>query len=311
MQLTILACGDGARELVAVTRHFSPTVIAGTAEDITLCGLRVCPDLDALTDVLTFAARSTRQTHRVESALREVDAAPEWYRLDDVTIARAIARSQWLGLGIGLSEITARLAGDLGGARLLPMCDQPVEAHVVVEPVAPVADGLTMEDEETPPLRAVHVREWLAGGQGRVVRTTAAGLNAARPSPEVLEAIRSADLVVVPLTAPLTGIGVMLSLPGMRDTLRGTSAPVVGISPALLDRRGEEDALLAPLDLRCTSADVGGLFVDVLDGYLVPHDDLDACRGGYWRDVVVVATAEDADLLGPVLDVAERLGVTP
>lgn len=303
MHLTVLACGLGGAAFVsdlltwreASSNSTDVTIVAGTAEDITLCGLRFCPELDAVADLLSPEADSPgRVTHAVRDELRRWDALPHWFPADDRTFARAIARSRWLGSGVSLSQTCDRMAAVDARARLLPMSDQPVEAHVVLD------DG----DSQ----RAVHAREWastrMSGDDARPVRISAAGLASATPAPGVLEAIRGATAVLVPLTAPVTGLGVMLGLPGVRDALRGTSAQVIGVGPTLLPVRGDETATLQSLDLDYTSRDVAGLYADILDGCVVPDAELDAARSSL-RDTAVRGIAEP--LPGVLAGAAVRL----
>lgn len=279
MHITALASGLGGRHLVAgLTRRLPSTsgsssgterptrltVIGGTSEDITLCGLRLCPDLDALSEILA-PTRGGEPTHEVLTHLRSLGVAPEWYPIDDVTFARAIVRSRDLAAGMTPTQICAGLLqADEADAQvaLLPMTDQPVETHVIIED----------RDE----MHAVHVLDWVLRGhaQPAPTRITAAGLAQARPAGGVLDAIRTADVVALPLSAPVTGLGIMLGLPGIRDTLRGTSAPVVGVSPILLPTRGDEAATLRTLDLQFTSKDASGLVSDLLDAYLVPAEEV-------------------------------------
>ena len=291
MQITALANGLGGRHLVrGLANRLGPssrlTVIGGTSEDITLCGLRLCPDLDALSEILAPTIGGA-PTYEVRAHLRHLGAAPEWYPIDDAEFARAIVRSRDLAAGMTPSQIIASLLQAAQAderVTLLPMTDQPVETHVVVE------DG----DE----MRALHVLDWVmrGGAQPAPGHITAAGLAQARPAGGVLDAIRSADAVALPLSAPVTGLGIMLGLPGLRDTLRGTSAPVVGVSPLLLPTRGDEMHTLATLHLSFTSRDVSGLVSDVLDAYLVPAADVDDLkRVGALRNVRIIgvpATAE-------------------
>lgn len=289
----------------------SLTLIASTAEDITVGGLRFCPDLDALSRLIdrdTLGGEPVRppRTLEVLAHLRRWDAIPGWFETDDEDFARAIARSRDLGLGLSLTEATQRLMPQNGerpaAARLLPMSDDPVEAHVVLE-----------GDEGDV---AVHALEWATGdaaGRRTPVRVTAPGLARAHPAPGVLEAIRGADAVVVPLTAPVTGLGIMLGLPGMRDALRGTSAPVVGVSPTLLPSRGEEDQTLAALNLDYTLTSMRSLFADVLDGCVVARSDVAAGRFDLNASasspfaVEVVERADDDAVSSAVLALARRM----
>jgi LPPG:FO 2-phospho-L-lactate transferase len=164
--------------------------------------------------------------------------------------------------------VTARLAQRWGlpdrGVTLLPMTDTPVETHVVVD--------------EGQGSHAVHFQEWWVRMRAAVPaeRFVVAGMDRATPAPGVLDAIRTADVVLLPPSNPVVSIGIILGVPGVRDALRGTRAPVVGVSPLVSGRpvRGHADACLATIGVPATSAAVASLYADFLDGWLV--DDSDA-----------------------------------
>lgn len=294
--------GSGEAEAPAAPTRL--VVVASGAEDLTLCGLRFTPDLDALaripalTDPAGEASAHAAGTGVVGELLREWDALPPWFRPDDLVLARAVVRTRRLAAGATPSEIFAQLTPERAGVRLVPMTDRPVEAHVVVE---------SQDDPED--RFAVHAYSWATSAASepgmRPVQVSAAGLAEATPAPGVLDAVRSATSVALPLTTPVTGLGVMLGLPGLRDALRGTSARVVGVSPLLLPRRGDEAGTLATLDLQFTSKDVGTLYEDVLDAYLVPAEDVDEVSRRLRRVDVVAAPAEPATLAAAVLAAAE------
>jgi LPPG:FO 2-phospho-L-lactate transferase len=283
MRITALAGGvGGARFLRGLRRHLdrhSPdsevTVIANTGDDITLHGLRVCPDVDTLLYTLGGGVHDGQgwgragDTTRVRKELTAYGAEPRWFTLGDLDLATHVVRSQWLGQGLTLSEVTARLAERWGlpgqRTRLLPMSDSPVETHVVV-------------DEGDGP-RAVHFQEWWVRMRAAVPaqRFVVVGMDRAVAAPGVLDAIRAADVVLLPPSNPVVSIGVVLGVPGIRDALRGTPAPVVGVSPLIAGRpvRGHADACLAAIGVPSTSAAVAGLYEDFLDGWLVDAADAD------------------------------------
>ena len=224
-------------------------VVASGAEDLTLCGLRFTPDLDALARIPALAdpaggpSAQASGTGVVGELLRSWDALPPWFRPDDLDLARAVVRTRRLAAGATPSEISAGLTPERAGVRLLPMTDRPVEAHVVLES-ADDPDGRV----------AVHAASWAsaAGSESGLtpVQVSAAGLTEATPAPGVLDAVRTATSITLPLTAPVTGLGVMLGLPGLRDALRGTFARVVGaqvrvvdlhLTPTRLDRRPDRE----------------------------------------------------------------------
>jgi LPPG:FO 2-phospho-L-lactate transferase len=283
MRITALAGGVGGARFVRGLRHHldgvpgledsTVTVVANTGDDITLFGLRVCPDVDTLLYTLGGGVNEGQgwgradESHRLQAELAAYGAQPQWFTLGDLDVATHVVRSQWLGQGLSMSEVTARLAARWGlpdrGLRLLPMTDAPVETHVVVD------DG----DGE----RAIHFQEWWVRHQAAVParRFVVAGLDRASAAPGVLDAIREADVVLLPPSNPVVSIGIVLGVPGVRDALRGTTAPVVGVSPLISGRpvRGHADACLRAIGVDSTAAAVAGLYEDFLDGWLVDPSD--------------------------------------
>jgi LPPG:FO 2-phospho-L-lactate transferase len=320
MRITALAGGvGGARFLRGLLHHLrrtdsatrpEVTVIGNTGDDITLFGLRVCPDLDTLLYTLGGAVHEGQgwgradESHDVAAELAVLGATPQWFTLGDKDFATHIYRSQLLGQGMPLSSVTARLADRWGlgeqGVTLLPMTDTPVETHVIV------AEG----DEH----RAIHFQEWWVRHQAALhaERFVVAGLDAASPAPGVLEAIRSADVILLPPSNPVVSIGIILGVPGVRDAMRGTRAPVVGVSPLVAGRpvRGHADVCLKSIGVDATSAGVAGLYSDFLDGWLVDDSDPGPVSAGSSRATVLrrplLMTSVDAaaDIAGAALDLA-------
>ncbi|MEO7070416.1 MAG: 2-phospho-L-lactate transferase [Nostocoides sp.] len=323
MRITTLSGGvGGARFIRGLRRHLDQlpglpgehevTVIGNTGDDITLWGLRVCPDLDTLLYTLGGAINEGQgwgradESHRLQGELAAYGAQPQWFGLGDLDLATHIVRSQWLGQGLSLSEVTTRLAERWGlpdqGLRLLPMSDDPVETHVVVED--PDADGGQ---------RAIHFQEWWVRLQASVPasRFVAVGMDRASAAPGVLEAIRSADVVLLPPSNPVVSIGIILGVPGVRDALRGTSAPVVGVSPLVggAPVRGHADACLSAIGVEATAGAVGDLFADFLDAWLVDPGDAGGAAGGSSRTPGGLRlTAWDRPLLMPDIASATELG---
>lgn len=317
MRITALAGGvGGARFLRGLRAHLDSlaatpglpdpagteiTIIGNTGDDITLFGLRVCPDLDTLVYTLGGGVSEVQgwgradETFRVQGELTAYGAVPQWFALGDQDFGTHIARSQWLGQGLSLSEVTARLAGRWGlpdrRITLLPMSDSPVETHVVVS-----EDGGE---------RAVHFQEWWVRMRAAVPasRFVAVGMDRAVAAPGVLDALRGADVILLPPSNPVVSIGIILGVPGVRDALRGSAAPIVGVSPLIsgLPVRGHADACLAAIGVESTSAAVAGLYEDFLDGWLVDPADADTAVS---RAKVRV---HDGPLLMPDVESAARM----
>ena len=329
MHITALAGGvGGARFVRGLLAHIerrpelagsTVTVIGNTGDDITLFGLRVCPDLDTILYTLGGGANEAQgwgregETHAVQGELAAYGVEPQWFGLGDLDVGTHVARSMWLGQGQSLSEVTARLAHRWGlpdrGVTLLPMTDTPVETHVVI-------------DDTGGGERAVHFQEWWVRLRAAVParRFVVAGMDRAAPAPGVLDAIRTADLVLLPPSNPVVSIGIILGVPGVRDALRGSRAPVVGVSPLIAGRpvRGHADACLEAIGVASTNAGVAGLYADFLDGWLVSDTDTDTdtdtAHPGRLvveaRPLLMSSVEAAADIAGAAVDLGMRLGTT-
>jgi LPPG:FO 2-phospho-L-lactate transferase len=264
VRIAVLAGGVGGSKFAAGVRRAYPsaelTVIANTADDITLHGLRICPDLDTIMYTLGGGGDAVRGWGRQDESWRIMEefaaygVQPAWFRLGDRDIGTHLVRTQMLHAGYPLSEVTAALctrwlAHD-ERLRLLPMTDDRVETHV------------TIADPEAPgQLRAVHFQEyWVrlhAEPDARAI--TLVGVETAAPAPGVAEALDQADLILVAPSNPVVSIGPILAVPGLRDALRLAAAPVVGFagilggSPVL----GMADRLLPAIDVEVDAAAVG------------------------------------------------------
>jgi LPPG:FO 2-phospho-L-lactate transferase len=262
----------------------SVTVVGNTGDDITLFGLRVCPDLDTVMYTLGGGIHEEQgwgradETFTVKEELGEYGVGPAWFGLGDRDFATHIVRSQMLDAGFPLSQVTEALCARWGlpdlGVRLLPMSDERVETHVVID------------DPEAPGgRRAVHFQEyWVrlhAAPDAHDI--VAVGAAEATPGPGVVEAFATADLVLLPPSNPVVSIGTVLSVPGLREALVSSPAPVVGLSPIVggAPVRGMADRVLAAVGVETSAAAValhygartaGGL----LDGWLVDESDADA-----------------------------------
>jgi len=238
VQIVILAGGVGGSKFTLGVRHAYPTarltVIANTADDITLHGLRICPDLDTIMYTLGGGADRVRGWGRHDESWQVMEefaaygVEPTWFSLGDRDIGTHLVRTQMLNAGYPLSEVTAALctrwlAHD-ERLRLLPMTDDRVETHV------------TIADPEAPgSRRAVHFQEYWVRLHARpdALAITLVGLDEARPAPGVIEALQDADLILVAPSNPVVSIGPILAVPGLRETLRGATAPVLGFAGIL------------------------------------------------------------------------------
>jgi LPPG:FO 2-phospho-L-lactate transferase len=285
---TVLSGGyGGARFLQGLLRHVGPdaevTVVANTADDLWVHGLKVCPDLDTVMYTLGGGLDTERgwgrqdESWRIKEELEAYGVQPTWFGLGDRDVATHLVRTQMLEAGYPLSAVTEALCERWRpGVRLLPMSDDRVETHIAVD------------DPESPSgQRVVHFQEyWVrlrAAVPARAV--VVVGLDRSSPGPGVLEALHEADVVLVPPSNPVVSVGTILGVPGLRDALREIEAPVVGLSPIVGGRhvRGMAEQLLAALGVEVSAAGVaehyGARSADgVLDGWLLDSSDADAVR---------------------------------
>lgn len=284
--------GIAAGTLTGVAKDAIVTVVANTADDLWIHGLKVCPDLDTVMYTLGGGLDHgrgwgrTEETWSVKEDLEAYGAPNTWFGLGDRDIATHLVRTQMLEAGYPLSQVTEALCrrwlepryGER--VRLLPMTDDRVETHVAIA------------DADAPSgKRVVHFQEYWVRLHAAVPaeQLVFVGMDAATPGPGVLDAITDADLVVVPPSNPVVSVGTILGVTGVREVLRATAAPVVGLSPIIggAHVRGMAEQMLTAVGVEVSAAGVGLHYgarsadpstgsggAGVLDGWLV--DTVDA-----------------------------------
>ncbi|PJJ71710.1 LPPG:FO 2-phospho-L-lactate transferase [Diaminobutyricimonas aerilata] len=284
MRITVIAGGVGGARFVRGVREWarreSPDstidVVVNTGDDAWVAGLRITPDLDSIMYTLAGVNDEQRgwgrvgETERVSAELREWGVGWPWFTLGDLDLGAHIARTSWLREGLPLSTAVERLTARWPlGVRLLPATDAEAETHVHVR------------DPEGGD-RVMHFQEWWTRHRAALpaVRFEQRGVEQAVPAPGVLEAIGDADVVLVAPSNPVVSIGTVLAVPGIRDAVRGTAAPVVGVSPIIGGAavRGMADACLTAIGVRTAADAVAGHYGarsrgGVLDSWLLAEED--------------------------------------
>jgi LPPG:FO 2-phospho-L-lactate transferase len=285
MRITVLAGGVGAARFLLGLKRAVPgaeiTVIGNTGDDITLFGLRVCPDLDTVMYTLGGGIDLEQgwgradETFSVREELAGYGASPDWFTLGDRDFATHILRSQLLASGLPLSAVTERLCQRWRpGVRLLPMSDDPVETHVVLQ-----------GDQQV-----VHFQEWWVRlrAEPPAAAIIARGAQQAAPGPGVLDAIADADVVLFPPSNPVVSIGTILAVPGIRAAVAAKT--VVGVSPIIggAPVRGMADACLAAIGVDTSAAAVGAHYGPrLINGWLVDDQDKVAADDPALADIEV------------------------
>jgi LPPG:FO 2-phospho-L-lactate transferase len=282
IRLTVLAGGIGGSTFLQGLLKARPdaeiTVVGNTADDITLFGLRVCPDLDTVMYTLGGGISQERKWGRedetwvIKEELAEYGVEPTWFGLGDRDIATHLVRTQMLDAGYTLSAVTEALCTRWKlPVRLLPMSDDRIETHVVVD------------DPEQPGRRkAIHFQEYWVRHHAEITahQIVAVGSDKAKPAPGVLDAIANCDVLILPPSNPVVSIGTILGVPGVREAVQKTAAPVIGLSPIIGTGpvRGMADKVLATVGVAATASAVARHYGSrnsggVLDGWLIDSSD--------------------------------------
>jgi len=305
--ICVLSGGTGGAKFVDGLRQVIPaeeiTLIVNTGDDLLWWGLYVSPDIDSITYVLSGLLSRERgwgvkgDTFLCLQAMGQL-GEPTWFHTGDRDLAVHLLRSRLLAEGKTLSEATAAINEKLGvKARILPMSDSRVETRVDTP-----SGELSFEE--------YFVQRWY---QDPVNSVRFAGASDAEPAPGVIEAIVSADAVLIAPSNPITSIGPILAVPGIRDALmraRGKVAavsPIVGSAPVA----GPAGILMAAQGLPCSIAGIAKAYEDFLDLLVCDTRDsraADALRGNGLRvqcAQTIMRSAEDkASLARTVLSFA-------
>jgi len=300
VRITVLAGGIGGARFLRGVRAARPgddiTAIVNTGDDVTLHGLRICPDLDSVMYTLGDGIDPDRgwgrdkETWRIKDELATYGAEPSWFGLGDLDIATHLVRTRMLDAGFPLSDVTAALCKRWQPAvTLLPMTDERCETHVIVD-----VDGVRT---------AIHFQEWWIKHRAAVPAQAfvQVGVDDARPAPGVVEAITGADVLLVAPSNPVVSIGTILAVPGIREAVAGAAAKVIGLSPIVGGKpvRGMADACLPAIGVEVSAQGVGrhyGARRDggLLDGWLVHSTDTAEIDGVAVRAVPLLMTDDDA-----------------
>ena len=258
--VAVLAGGTGgaklARGLLDVAGDVA--VIANKADDVEAHGVHVSPDPDLITYWLAGNIDEARgygiedDTWEVMAAL-EAAGRPSWFRLGDRDLAMCLIRTELLRDGERLTVAHGAVVHALGvKAAVLPMCDQPVRTHVK-------RDGLWRPFQEF---------MILDRAQGEIQDVEVHGVEHARVSPEVRQAIAAADVIVIGPSNPVISIGPILAVPGMREALAEARAPVVAVSPFVGGHavKGPTEAFCAWAGIATGAQGIAAHYGDLLDG---------------------------------------------
>jgi LPPG:FO 2-phospho-L-lactate transferase len=306
-----LSGGIGGAKLVLGLSRVLPAdellVIANTGDDFEHLGLNISPDIDTLTYVLAGIDNPVTGWGRRDetwSFMESIAAlgGEDWFRLGDRDLALHVERTRRLRLGQTLSEVTTDISRRLGiGARIVPMSDDRVRTRVRSD------------------VGWIDFQDYFVRQQCRPVVHELAfdGVTRARPHPDIATALRSGEIraVIICPSNPFISVEPILAIPGMRDAIKASGAPVVAVSPIIGGHavKGPTAKMMRELGLEVSAAGVAARYGDLLDGYIV--DKVDADKVGTIGARVTIAktlmkSLDDREALARVtLDAADALAL--
>jgi len=278
VKIVLLAGGLGGARLAPALAHALPpdtlTIVANVGDDLDWMGLRVCPDLDSITYALAGLWHRERgwgrrdETFVVRGALHALgkSESPSWFGVGDRDLALHLERTRLLREGRTLSEATREICGRLGvkGATVIPAADRPSPTW------------LRLRDERTVEFQEWYVRE---AARPEVIETVLARGPAA---PAALDALAAADAVVFAPSNPMTSIGAILALEGMREAVsraprRIAVSPVVAArpstSPTIEHHARARARTLRAVGCQDKPASIAGQYADLVTTFVLDEAD--------------------------------------
>ena len=272
--ITVLTGGTGGAKFVDGLRRIVPpedlTIVVNTGDDHEWWGLYVSPDIDSILYVLSGLLSPERGwgvRRDTFYCLQQMKNYGEetWFSVGDRDLAMHLLRSKLLRESLALSEVTRVVAEKLGVNQcILPMSDGRVETRIQT------------------PIGELSFEQYFVKRryQDQVMSVRFAGASESKPAPGVVEAIASADAVLIAPSNPVTSIGPILAVPGIRDALKNTSAPVVAVSPIIGNAAvsGPAASLMRAQGLEVSIAGVAQAYGDFVDLLLAHESDAEFTR---------------------------------
>jgi LPPG:FO 2-phospho-L-lactate transferase len=270
MKVVLLAGGTGGAKLAHGLQLVLPpgdlTVIVNVADDTERFGLLVCPDLDTI--LYTLAGLADREqgwgvSGDTYSALAMFERYGEeaWFRIGDADLASHVQRDRLLREGSSLTDATAAMAAALDVAtHLVPATDDRVRTRIQID------GGGEIDFQEY----------FVHRGQQETVRGVRFdGVEATGPSPAALNALATAELVVIGPSNPIVSIGPILAIPGLREALGASPEQRIGVSGIVGGRalRGPADRMLASLGHEASALGVARLYAGLVEHFVIDEAD--------------------------------------
>jgi LPPG:FO 2-phospho-L-lactate transferase len=270
VRVALLAGGTGGAKLAAGMQEeigADLAVIANTGDDVEVLGVHVSPDPDLIVYWLSGEIDAERgwgiegDSFTVFERLSRL-GAPDWFSLSDRDLAACLYRRQFLAEGGRHTDAQAQIARALGArAAVLPMCEEPVRTQVRTAAGWRGLQQYLIAEQAQSPVEEIRID----------------GIEAAQPTPEVLEAITAADAIVIGPSNPVISIGPIVSMPALREEISAAAAPVVAVSPYVAGQvvKGPTDIFMAAIGRPSNAAGVAAVYEGLIDAMICDPEDPD------------------------------------
>jgi LPPG:FO 2-phospho-L-lactate transferase len=292
--ILVLAGGVGAARfiegLVQVVPPESITAVVNTGDDMELHGLKISPDLDIVT--CTLADLIDREqgwgiigdTDDCMSWLVKL-GGPGWFKLGDRDLALHIRRTAMLREGVTLSQVADSFRTSLGvPVKIMPMSDDPVPTYILTD------------------VGEMHFEEYFVRrrAQDAVLGVRYVGVEMARPAPGLLDLIATAEVILIAPSNPVVSVGPILAIPGVREAIMASPAPVITVSPIVggAPIKGPAAPLMRAVGLEVSAVGAAQAYAGLLDGIVI--DQVDADLAARIEALGVRVAVTDTIMRGPV-----------
>jgi len=291
--IVALAGGVGAarmlRGILAVVPPEQVTAIVNTGDDVVLHGLHISPDLDTVTYTLANAINPETGWGLVDETWQAMAALDRyggqtWFRLGDKDLATHMFRTQRLGEGATLSQVTAEITNAWGlGLRVLPMSDDRIETRVTVAGEEIGFQDYFVGRQHSVPVDAVRFK----------------GADTATPAAGVIDAIADAERVVICPSNPIVSIGPLLAVPGIQAAVEKRRDAAVAVSPIVAGAalKGPADRMLTELGHEATVVGVARLYAPLAATLVI--DEADAALADQVEAAGMRCVVTDTIMTGP------------
>lgn len=267
--IVALAGGVGAAKLLKGLVQLIPpqdlVIVGNTGDDVELYGLHISPDLDIVMYTLAGIVDETKgwgvssETFNCLNMLGKL-GFETWFKIGDRDLATHIVRTKSLKNGATLSQATTEICRMLGvKAKLIPMSDDPVRTRIV-------SGQMRLEFQE------YFVKR---GTTDEVTDVLFEGAEKAKPAPDVIEAIKKAERVIICPSNPVLSISPILSIPMIKDELKKTRAYIIGVSPIVGGKaiKGPADRIMTNMGLEASAYGTAKFYEDFLDHFIIDKAD--------------------------------------